>query len=47
LTADALCLAASQPAWSTHTRATDQAACDQAKIHALWLEGLGSVASGQ
>jgi hypothetical protein len=45
LTADILCLATTQPAWSAHTRATVQAACDQARIRALWLEGLGTPAT--
>jgi len=42
LTADVLCLATTQPEWSSRTRATVQAACDQAGIRALWLEGLGA-----
>ena len=52
-TADVLCLATTQPAWSSRTRATVQAACNQAGIRALWLEGLGTtkeatpVAAGQ
>jgi hypothetical protein len=42
LTADTLCLATTQPTWSSRTRASVQAACDQAGIRALWLEGLGT-----
>jgi len=41
LTADVLCLATSQPAWSARTRATVQVACEQAGIRLLRLEGLG------
>jgi hypothetical protein len=41
LTADVLCLATTQPEWSSRTRTTVQAACDQAGVRMLWLEGLG------
>lgn len=41
LTADILCLATTELKWSDRTRATVQAACDQAGVRAFWLEGLG------
>jgi hypothetical protein len=41
LTADALCLATGQASWSTRTRSAVQAACDDAGIQTLWMEGLG------
>jgi hypothetical protein len=42
MTADILCLATTEPKWSSRTRATVQAAYDQAEVCALWLERLGA-----
>jgi hypothetical protein len=42
LTAYVLCLATTQPEWSSRTRAIVQAECDRTGISALWLKGLGT-----
>jgi hypothetical protein len=44
LTGDVLCLATTQPEWSARTRATVQAACDEAGMRTLWLERLWAAA---